>query len=231
MDFKDLFKLSLIVSVMLLQQGCADDDDSRTSKVVLGISDVITAINDLQYQYSIVVQVAELDGAPIPNATVSLKLKATGYYKGDYIRFDTSVPPDGFANVWGQVTTATCVAEDTNNNGVLDAGEDINFNGLIDPKIPSITLHPTEVPTLISGTQRLITDDNGFGYFTITYPKSMGSWVDVELTASISGGLPENQDSQAFTLSVSKPETEQVDIDHPFLTSPYGTVGDCASRF
>ncbi len=53
MDFKDLFKLSLIVSVMLLQQGCADDDDFRTSKVVIGVSDQISALNDLQYQYSL----------------------------------------------------------------------------------------------------------------------------------------------------------------------------------
>jgi hypothetical protein len=227
MDFKDLFKLSLIVSVMLIQQGCSSDDDSRTSRVVLGVSDKISAFTDTQYQYAVVVQVAELDGAPIPNATVSLKLKATGYYKGEYLGFDTSVPADFIADVWGQVTSATCAAEDTNNNGVLDAGEDINFNGLIDPHIPSITPHLTEVPTLTPGTQRLITDDSGFGYFTITYPKAEGTWVDIEISASISGGLPENQDNQAFTLNVLKSETEDIGVFHAFLTSPYGTAGAC----
>ncbi len=216
MDFKDLFKLSLIVSVMLLQQGCADDDDFRTSRVVLGVSDQISAFTDLQYQYAFVVQVAELDGTPIPNATVLLKLKATGYYKGEYFLFDTTVPPDGTADVWGQVTTATCAAEDTNNNGVMDAGEDTNTNGILDPKIPTID------------TNNLITDDNGFGYFTITYPKSQGTWVDIELSASISGGLPENQDTQAFTLNVLKSETEEIGVFHAFLTSPYGTAGICS---
>lgn len=227
MDFKDLFKLSLIVSVMLLQQGCSSDDDSRTSRVVLGVSDKISALNELQYQYAVVVQVAELDGAPIPNATVSLKLKATGYYKGQYFPVDTSVPADFIADEWGQSVTVTCAAEDTNNNGVLDAGEDINFNGLTDPHIPSITPDLTEEPTLIPGTQSLRTDDSGFGYFTITYPKAEGTWVDIEISASISGGLPENQDRQAFTLNVLKSEIEEVLVFHAFLTSPYGTAGIC----
>ena len=129
--------------------------------------------------------------------------------------FDTSVPADFIADVWGQVTSATCAAEDTNNNGVWDAGEDINGNGLNDPNIPSLS------------TQELITDVNGFGYFTITYPKAQGTWVDIELSASISGGLPENQDSQAFTLNVLKSETEDIGVFHAFLTSPYGTAGTC----
>jgi len=231
MDFKDLFKLSLIVSVMLLQQGCGSDDDSRISRVVLGVSDKISAFSDSQYQYAIVVQVAEFDGAPIPNATVSLKLKATGYYKGEYFPVDTSVPADGIDDEWGQSVTVTCAAEDTNNNGVLDAGEDINFNGSIDPHIPSITPDLSNEPTLIPGTQRLITNDSGFGYFTITYPKAEGTWVDVEISASISGGLPENQDRQAFTLNVLKAETEEIGVFHAFLKSPYGIVGNCASPF
>ena len=212
---------------MLLQQGCSSDDDSRTSRVVLGVSDKISSFKDIQYQYAVVVQVAEFDGAPIPNATVSLKLKATGYYKGKYFPVDTSVPADFIDDEWGQSVTVTCAAEDTNNNGVLDAGEDINFNGLIDPHIPSITPDLTEEPTLIPGTQRLRTDDSGFGYFTITYPKAEGTWVDIEISASISGGLPENQDRQAFTLNVLRSEIEDVTTFHPFLTSPYGIVGDC----
>ncbi len=216
MDFKDLFKLSLIVSVMLLQQGCADDDDFRTSKVVLGVSDKISALNNTQYQYEFVVQVANLDGTAIPNATVSLKLKATGYYKGEYFPVDTTVPPDFIADEWGQFVTVTCAAEDTNNNGAFDAGEDTNNNGELDPKIPTID------------TNNLITDDNGFGYFTITYPKSQGTWVDIELSASISGGLPENQDTQAFTLNVLKSETEEIGVFHAFVISPYGTAGSCA---
>ena len=227
MDFKDLFKLSLIVSVMLLQQGCSSDDESRTSRVVLGVCDKISSFSPSQYQYAVVVQAAELDGAPIPNATVSLKLKATGYYKGRYFQVDTTVPVDGIPDVWERFPTATCAAEDINNNGVLDAGEDTNGNGSNDPDIPSITSDPSNVPTLNPGTQQLRTDDNGFGYFTITYPKSQGTWVDVELSASISGGLPENQASQAFFLNVLKSEVEDVGVFHAFLISPYGIAGIC----
>ncbi len=122
---------------------------------------------------------------------------------------------------------AVCAVEDANNNGVLDAGEDFNGNGLLEPHIPSITSHPTETATLISGTQRLVTDDNGFGYFTITYPKAEGSWVEVQFTASVSGGLPENRAIQTFLLGVSKPETEELGVFHPFASSPYGVSANC----
>jgi hypothetical protein len=230
MYFKDLFKLSLIVSVMLIQQGCSSDDDSRTSRVVLGISDKISSFSDQQYQYAVVVQVAEFDGAPIPNATVSLKLKATGYYKGQYFVYDDpAFPPPArcTATEWCWEPTVTCVAEDTNNNGVLEAVEDTNGNGSNDPNIPSITPDLSNEPTLDPGTQRLSTDDSGFGYFTITYPKAEGTWVDIEISASISGGLPENQDRQAFTLNVLQSEIEEVDVFHAFVTSPYGTAGAC----
>ena len=221
MNFNLVYRLSVIIGIMVVLAGCASDDDvPRTSKVVLSIGDKITALNDLQYQLPVVVQVAELDGAAIPDATVSLSIKTTGFYKGTYQQAATS---------WVQDITVTCLPEDANNNGVLDPGEDVNNNGLLEPNIPSITSNSTETPTLNPGTQKLETDENGFGFFSITYPKAEGTWVDVELTALVSGGLPENRAVQSFSLLVLKAEVEEVEVFHPFVFSPYGESADCTS--
>ncbi len=194
---------------------------------MLSIGDTISDLNDLQYQLAVVVQVAELDGEAISDATVSLSVKTTGFFKGYFVETDTTIPADGTPDELVQNILATCAAEDVNNNGVLDAGEDINGNLLLEPNIPSITSHLEETPTLIDGTQELITDENGFGYFSITYPKSEATWVEVELTASVSGGLPENRALQTFQLLVLKEDVETLGVYHPFGSSPYGVSADC----
>ncbi len=228
MNFNAKHRFLIVIGIIFVLTGCASDDDaSRTSKVVLSIGDKITPLNDLQYQLPVVVQVAELDGEAISDATVSFTVKTTGFYKGFYAEADTTIPADGTPDELVQNILATCAAEDVNNNGVLDVGEDINGNLLLEPNIPSVTSHQEETPTLIAGTQRLITDDNGFGYFSITYPKSEATWVDVELTASVSGGLPENRALQTFRLLVLKADLEVLDVFHPFDSSPYGVSANC----
>ncbi len=219
MNFNTIYRFSFLIGIIFVLGGCASDDDApRTSKVVLSASDKMLVLNDLQYQVPVVVQVAELDGTAIPDATVSLSIKATGFYKGAYYLGATS---------WVWDDTVTCTTEDANNNGVLDVGEDINNNALLDPNIPTITSHSEETPTLTPGTQKLVTDENGFGYFSITYPKSEAGWVDVELAASVSGGLPENRAFEELQLWAPKEELDEIDIGHAFLVSPYGQSANC----
>ncbi len=230
MNFNTKHRFLIAVGIIAMLAGCASDDDvPRTSKVVLSIGDTITPLNDLQYQLPIVVQVAGLDGKAISDATVSISVKTTEFFKGYYVEADTTIPADGTPDELVQNILATCVAEDINSNGILDGDEDINGNLLLEPNIPSVTSHLEETPTLIAGTQELVTDDNGFGYFSITYPKSEATWVNVELTASVSNGLPENRSLQTFRLLVLKEDLETLGVFHPFGSSPYGVSADCAS--
>jgi hypothetical protein len=134
-----------------------------------------------------------------------------------------------FADKWGKTSNFYCNAEDVNNNVILDAGEDINGNGLLEPETPTISAHPDEEPTLIAGTSSLITDRNGFGYLSITYPKSEASWVMVEITATTQDGLPENKDVDEFVLFVSIDDLQTEDDPPAFVNSPYGETADCAS--
>ncbi len=231
MNFNAKHRFLIVIGIIFVLTGCASDDDvSRTSKVVLSVSDKLAVLNDLQYQFALVVQVAELDGEAISDATVSLSIRPTGFYKGHYSKADTSDPSDGKADTWVQFGSdlVFCTTEDANNNGVLDAGEDINGNALLDPHIPTITPSLEDTPTLTPGTHQLVTDDSGFGYFSITYPKSEGGWVEVELAASVSGGLPENRAFEEITLSIPKDEAEEIDVFHAFLDSPYGDSANCS---
>ena len=56
---------------------------------------------------------------------------------------DPDWTPDFWARVSGAPYSVTCVAEDVNLNRTLDAGEDINGNGSLDPQDPAI-LAPVE---------------------------------------------------------------------------------------
>ncbi len=227
MDFNALSKLLITIALSTLLTACGGGGESD-SRVVISGTDVIFPLNDLQYQSPMVVQVADSDGSPQASARVKISLITTSYNKGWYAHVD--IDGDGTTDEWRKVVNFNCQAEDINNNVVLDAGEDINGNGLLEPETPSITAHPEEKPTLIPGTSTIITDDNGFGYFTITYPKSEGSWVSVRITATTEDGLSENKDILEFELDVAMSDIQKPEDDYPpFLNSPYGFVESCSS--
>jgi hypothetical protein len=224
MGFKAFQKILTLLSLVLLLGACASDDGDE-SRVVISAGDTIIPLNDLQYQLPFVVQVADLDGGPANNITVSLKVKVINYSKGSYAH--TDLDGDGTTDEWVRSESVQCNAEDTNNNNKLDAGEDINGNGILEPKTPSVTALSSETPTLIPGTSQLVTDGNGFGYFSLTYPKSQGSWVTVQITATAEDGFAENRAIDEQRLFVALSDLKPVDDPPAFVVSPYGTSGNC----
>ena len=223
MDFKALSKILITISLSLLLSACGGDGESD-SRVVISGGDTIIVLNDLQYQWPMVVQVADSDGSPQANFTVSISLKTTGYLKGQFFHTDIDIPPDDTTDKWVQTIRLVCDTEDINNNIMLDAGEDTNGNGLLDPDTPSLTPHDGETPTFLTGTSTLVTDDNGFGYFTVSYPKTQATWVSVQITATVEDGLAENRSIEEFRLPASKVDINLPDDDAPaFVVSPYGS--------
>ena len=225
MGFNALSKTLLTSGLILLLSACASND-GKDSRVVISAGDSIIPLNDIQYQLPFVVQVADLDGGPAANISVSLKVKVISYSKGSYTH--TDLDGDGTTDEWVRSESASCSAEDANNNGSLDAGEDANGNGLLDPKTPTLTQHDSETPTLIPGTSQLVTDSNGFGYFTLTYPKTQGSWVTVQIIATAEDGLAENRAIDEQRLYVALNDLKPKDDPPAFVVSPYGTSGSCA---
>lgn len=211
---------AVILPVLMILQACGSDDGGA-ARIVVGTSSVIEDLNVLQYQKPYVVQVTDIDGNAAPNTRVTISMKNLSYALGSYTRAE-----DG----WIILPTdyAVCAAEDINNNGVLDAGEDSNANGILDPtNAASIAAHPSLTPTFEAGFNSIVTNEFGFAYFSLTYPKSEANWnvVEISVFAEVSG--TENVEKLAITLPVALVDLTDVDIDPPGgEDSSYGT-GAC----
>lgn len=224
MSQRFLSKPLLVALAIFSCISCDSEDDG--DRVLIGNTNVLYELDQLQYQDQFVVQVTNPDGAPSANSIVTLKLFPLSYNKGQYVLTDTN--SDGTPDRWVADILAVCASEDTNDNGALDAEEDINGNGLLDPDVPTLTAHPEKTPTIAPGSNVLVTDESGFGYFAITYPKSEATWSSVLVTAEASDGLPGNVASYQLDLRVmTKDVSDPTTVPPGGEASPYGVTSDC----
>jgi hypothetical protein len=111
-------------------------------------------------------------------------------------------------NVW-------CANEDKNRNGFLDTGEDINGDGVIEPRKAEI------IVSYVSGNK---TDSNGQLLLQVSFAQNVGSWLSYLLRATTSVAGSEGDASKAYITDVL-----QADVGNgSFLTPPYG-IGACNS--
>ena len=249
---------NLIVLVSSVFIFSCDSIEEEAAHIQLGAANELFSIAGLQYQQPFVVQVTDNDGNPVANSSVRIRVEPISYRKGTYVRLDQDahlaittadavtwaqyyyeddplfvddpLDPDDTPDQIFNSTTLTCSAEDTNNNAVLDAGEDNNNNGIIDPSnTATLTAHPSEEPTLNPLTNRVITDDSGFGYFSITYPETVANWASVSIIATTNVSGTESTQTLDTFLSATLSDMEQVDISPPggSTISPYGVANIC----
>jgi len=214
-----LKKLAITVITPALLQACGSDDDN-VYRVVLGTNNILeTTASSLQYQLPFSVQVTTVDGTPASFVTLTFTAQPSDYRKGYYQTIDTTSPPDGTPDQWVPVHTATCNIEDSNLNGIMESGEDINGNGILDPTNPAtISAHDTLTPTIDNVFGHLTTDENGFGYFVMTYPPSEAYWVSIKLIAMATGN------SQPEIYETLLPALAS-DLDDPYISPPGGVNG------
>ncbi|OED43018.1 hypothetical protein AB833_04780 [Chromatiales bacterium (ex Bugula neritina AB1)] len=113
--------------------------------------------------------------------------------------------------------------EDANGNGRLDINEDVNGNGELDPRDPAlIDEDPSNLPTVIGG--EITTDGNGVGFFSMAYPQSNALWFDVEINARVQALGTESVATYHTGLSVIASDIEDLAVQPPNHTSPYGGV-------
>jgi len=208
---------AVILPLLMLLQACGSDDDGA-ARIVVGTSSIIEDLNVLQYQKPYVIQVTDIDGNAAPNTRVTISMKNLSYALGFY-----TATADSWVLMGANY--AVCDAEDINNNGVLDAGEDRNANGILDPtNAASIAAHPTLTPTLEAGFNSIVTDETGFAYFSLTYPKSEANWniVEISVFAEVSG--TENVEKLEITLPVAI-----IDLADITISPPGGVVGSYGS--
>jgi hypothetical protein len=162
--------------------------------------------------------VTDTAGRAVSGATVTFALRSGtatnpgGFLKGRYV-----LPgPAPAVQQWQQAPSAACANEDANFNAILDPGEDLNGNGLLDP--PGVSdVNPTGV-----------TDASGFAQATISYPKNYASWAQVTLEAS-TGGAGATPATATFLLDGLASDYSDLNVAPPGDISPFGRSGSCAN--
>lgn len=164
-----------------IANGACPDSRSATMTVAnsplsitLGDNNLLAAgANNLTYIKKFDVAVADAAGNAVSNAQISASVDLRYYRKalgidvvGDAITY-TSTP-------------FICLNEDTNRNGLLDAGEDVNSNGVIEPR---------KADVIISYVGGQVTGTNGRATIQVEYPQSVAYWIDyaVKVTTNVAG--------------------------------------------
>lgn len=169
------------------------------ANIALGTGSQIIIKDESTYQLPFTVAVTDSAGNPVPDADVRLTLFATHYFEGT---FEAIAPPGG------------CPNEDINRNDILDPGENTSVAAGGEQ-----TLQPGRVAT-VPATVNL--DPDGTGQFLVTYAKSFGEFVEVEITATVKVSGTETTAKSLFRLKVA-----ENDVDNLPGISPFGTDGFC----
>src|SRR5471030_1316869 len=162
-----------------------------------------TALNNLvknaQVAFSIVADSSAVSGTKLTASVVP-----TTYYKGVMAFIGTTGP-------WTPITHLACANEDTNGNGVLDAGEDTNHNGVLDPRIP------------LTVTSAVTTDASGQAVVSMVYPRDHAYWIDVNLV--IRGQVAGSESTYTTLVHLPGLGTDYATQNQspPGQVSPYGS--------
>jgi hypothetical protein len=173
------------------------------------------------------VQVADVGGNPVEDATVTLSLRPVAFSLGTVCKVGT----DPFANV-----EATYCSEDANGNGLLDSGEDTVRKPTTVPTVNRCTslLNPLPANGTAGSLDHLLTPANsvagtvpvtvktgtastgnaGNASFSLTYLKASAIWVVDMLTATVNSGGTESTTSTIFRLPASEADVKLPDICH-----------------
>lgn len=180
--------------------------------ITIGRSGNLTAFDSTTYQKDFTVYVTDSNGAPAANRAVTLSVWPLTYSKGTL----TWTPTNGPWVYTGGAPTAVCVNEDTNRNGVLDAGEDINGDGILQPGIPAAI------------TSSVTTDASGFGTFTLRYGKNFAWWVSTQITAKSLVSGTESKQNQTYDLEMLTADALSPSTPAN-VVSPFGRASVCTN--
>lgn len=159
--------------------------------------------NELTYIKKFDVAVSDAAGNAVANAQISASVDLRIYRKAQGISVvNNSV---GYSS-----PPVLCPNEDTNRNGLVDTGEDVNGNGTIEPR---------KADVIISYVGGRVTGANGRTTIQVEYPQNVAYWIDyaVKVTTSVAG-------SEGVVEKVYLTEALIEDIENgSFLKPPYGS--------
>lgn len=188
---------------------------SEPLNVTIGTNATII-VGTLTYTKQFNVSVVDSSGAAMAGVNVVASVDLPFYRKGSY-----AAGTGGWGKTGGLPTgdNAICANEDGNRNGVLEAGEDVNVNGALEPRKADVRVR------LLSSK----TDASGSAVLEVTYDQDHGSWVDAVITVSASG-IAGTEGRAVYNLSpvpVDAAQVRNTSATPAFVRSPYGTSASC----
>lgn len=174
----------------------------------------ISNLNPSTYQKEFSVYVTDATGAAVANRSVVMSVYADRYGKG------TLVFPKGAKSWTYNLPISTCPNEDelstsvnARRNGILDAGEDVNGDGRLNPGLPVVVTPGT-----------VTTGANGIALFYLQYGENFANWVDTTITARAVVGGTESVQTAAFSLAASVGDMTNESVPPASVVSPFGTL-------
>ncbi len=151
--------------------------------------------NNLTYIKKFDVAVADAAGLAVSEASISASVDLVAYGKGKF----------------AQEPQVFCANEDSNRNGLLDAGEDKNGDGALTPRKADIVV--SYVGSRVTGT-------NGRATIQIEYPQNVATWLEyrVKVTTTVAGS--EGTVERTFFTGFIEGDED----NGSFLISPYGVT-------
>ncbi|MDQ6963670.1 MAG: Ig-like domain-containing protein, partial [Mariprofundales bacterium] len=180
----------------------------QAASLSIGRSNLIDTLSSTEYSLPMSVMVADGNGNPAANATVSLSAFPKKFLTGKWVNGD----PDPTVKKFFTCITGTFSQEDANKNGVMDVGEDVvhvtggsgcdvygNLTGGAQTLAVNSKLDP---PSAAAGIvpATVTTDSNGVANFNITYLKANAPWIETEVIASTQVVGSETKSSMAFVI-------------------------------
>lgn len=181
--------------------------------IALGTGNVISNLDEQTYKKDWVVYVTDSNGVAVPNISLTIKVLPIDYRKGSLVFGGGS---------WGYNpgNPLPCQNEDQNYNGALDAGEDFNADGRLEPgNVIAVTTAQTQTAAS-SGIAK--TGADGRATITLLYAESYAPWVKVKLVAQAIVAGTESSTQAIFVVTGAASDFTSATVPPAGAVSPFG---------
>jgi hypothetical protein len=180
----------------------------RSLFISAGTGNQVGTPDSSTYQQDYAVFVTDAAGNAVSGVRLTASVLPASYSKG-LLGYSEPGP-------WKPVQKTECANEDVNRNGILDAGEDFNGNGKLEPGIP------------VTVTPAVVTDATGRATVSLVYPRDRVNWLDVNLTVRGQANGSESTYTSLVHLPGLSSDYSSQNVAPPGAVSPYGVATTCS---
>jgi hypothetical protein len=181
--------------------------------ITIGFGNTISNLDETTYTKLFSVYVTDANGVSVGNQVVNLSVIPTVYYKGTLFYCVSCA-----TKAWAVFSSTMCPNEDLNLDGILNAGEDTNGNGLLTPG-----------NIVVAAPGSVTTDASGRATFSLQYGEQFAPWATVAITARATVAGTESRQSILFDL-VGLASDFTAETPPAGAVSPFGSASLCTDK-